>query len=112
NPCFLEETVMKPTPTSTRRQFLIQAGLSGLATPALLREAGAAAPPFPRGKAESCVFLWLGGGACHIDTWDPKRKGDGKKVAGSYYDPVSTAIPGAKVCQHLQRTARLLDRCA
>src|SRR5205823_3203253 len=53
---------------------------------------------------------WLGGGACHIDTWDPKQKGDGRKKAGSYYDPVSTAIAGASVCQHLSRTAPLLDR--
>jgi hypothetical protein len=65
----------------------------------------------PRGKAEACVFIWLGGGACHIDTWDPKRKGDGRKKAGSYYDPIPTAIPGASVCQHLHRTAPVLDRC-
>ena len=35
----------------------------------------------PRGTAEHCVMIWLGGGACHIDTWDPKRRGDAK--AGS-----------------------------
>jgi hypothetical protein len=64
----------------------------------------------PRGKAESCIFIWLGGGACHVDTWDPKQKGDGKKKPGSYYEPIPTAIAGVSVCQHLSRTAPLLDR--
>jgi uncharacterized protein DUF1501 len=71
-----------------------------------------AAEEAPRGKADACVFLWLGGGAAHIDTFDPKVKGDGKKKAGSYYESIGTAIPGAKVCEHLKRTAPLLDRCA
>ena len=31
------------------------------------------------GKAEHCIFIWLGGGACQIDTFDPKRQGDGRK---------------------------------
>lgn len=72
----------------------------------------AAAERSLRGHADACIFLWLGGGACHIDTWDPKQKGDGKKIAGSYYDPIDTAIPGVQVCQHLPRMAKLLDRCA
>ena len=66
--------------------------------------------PAPRGKAEHCIFIWLGGGACHIDTWDPKRKSKGRKDAGSYYDAIPTAIAGEKVCEHLMRTAPLLDR--
>jgi hypothetical protein len=66
----------------------------------------------PKGKADRCIFIWLGGGACHIDTFDPKRKGDGKKIAGSYYDCIDTAIPGEKVCQHLSRLAPLMDRTA
>lgn len=66
---------------------------------------------WPRGKADACIFLWLGGGAAHIDTFDPKVRGDGKKKPGSYYDPMGTAIRGVQVCEHLHRTAPLLDRC-
>ncbi len=73
-------------------------------------EAEQQAKPAGYGKAQSCIFIWLGGGACHVDTWDPKRKGDGRKQAGSYYDPVDTAIAGVQVCEHLQQTAALLDR--
>src|SRR5439155_4100817 len=43
--------------------------------------------------------------------FDPKVPGDGKKKAGSYYDSITTAIPGARVCEHLAKTAPLLDRC-
>src|SRR5580765_418578 len=65
---------------------------------------------YPKGKAEHCIFIWLGGGAAHVDTWDIKRKGDGKKIAGSAYDAIGTAIPGVKVCEHLKNCANILDR--
>jgi len=71
--------------------------------------------PHKHAKADSCIFIWLGGGACHIDTWDPKRKGDAtqkKKKPGSYYDSIPTAIDGVEVCEHLPQMANLLDRCA
>ena len=67
----------------------------------------------PRGKADSCIFIWLGGGACHIDTFDPKRRGDPQtKKAGSAYDPIDTAIDGVQLCEHLPQTAKILDRTA
>jgi uncharacterized protein (DUF1501 family) len=93
----------------TRRDVL-RAGAVGLASTAL---AGAAPlpPPRQRGSAEACILLWLGGGAAHLDTLDPKRKGDGKKRPGSYYDAIPTAIPSASVCEHLPRLADRLDRC-
>jgi len=65
---------------------------------------------YPKGKAEHCIFIWLGGGAAHIDTWDPKRVGDFKKVAGSAYPAIDTAIPGVQVCEHLKGCAKILDR--
>src|SRR5262245_19544162 len=64
----------------------------------------------PKGNAGHCIFIWLGGGACHIDMWDPKRKGDGKKLAGSAYEAIDTAIPGVQVTEHLAHCARILDR--
>jgi hypothetical protein len=98
------------TPTApNRREFLKQGALVGAA--GLLPGLARAASGPSRGKAEACIMLWLGGGAAHLDTFDPKRRGDGKKVAGSYYDAIPTAIPGASVCEHLPRVARRLDRC-
>ena len=95
-----------------RRSFL---GCTAAAPAALglrsLRAQEPASPP--RGKVEHCIFVWLGGGAAQIDTWDPKAKGDAQaKQAGSFYDPIPTAIPGVHVCEHLARCANLLDRFA
>src|SRR5947209_5368624 len=70
-----------------------------------------AAETTPKGKADACIFLWLGGGAAHMDTFDPKVKGDGIAKPGSYYDSIETAIPGARVSEHLRQSAPLLDRC-
>ena len=103
-------------PTSTRRDFLARSlattgglGLASLANPLLANEGEK--KTFPQGKAEHCVFVWLGGGAGHIDTWDPKAKGDPKaKKPGSYYNAIDTAIPGVQVCEHLPRCASALDR--
>ncbi len=104
-------------PSLSRRDFLVQSaltgGAAGLGLPLLSGTALAenTEPSLPQGKAEHCIFIWLGGGACHIDTWDPKRRGDPKtKTAGSYYDAIDTAIPGVQVCEHLPRCAAILDR--
>ncbi len=66
-----------------------------------------------RGKATSCIFIWLGGGAAQVDTWDPKVIGDpkqGSKKPGSAYPAIDTAIAGVQVCEHLPRMAARLDR--
>jgi len=100
---------------TTRRRFIQQtAAAAAIASiPNLIRadEAGARKTSLPKGKAEHCIMVWLGGGACHIDTFDPKKRGDAKaNKAGSYYDPIDTAIDGTQVCEHLPRCAKILDR--
>ena len=103
----------------TRRRFLRSGARAALAAPALAalsrdaaaRAAARVASRAPRGRAEHCISLWLGGGASHVDTFDPKRRGDPKRrVPGSAYDAIPSAIPGAEVCEHLRRSAPLLDR--
>ncbi|MFO0902840.1 MAG: DUF1501 domain-containing protein [Pirellulales bacterium] len=67
----------------------------------------------PLGKAEHCIFLWLGGGMAQIDTFDPKSRGDAKaspKRAGSYYASIDTAVKGVQFCEHLGQTAAVADR--
>ncbi|MFM8707383.1 MAG: DUF1501 domain-containing protein [Planctomycetia bacterium] len=96
----------------SRRDFL--AAVSAVAPAAVMPSArGSETKDFPRGKAEHCIFVWLGGGAAQIDTWDPKRRGDAKAgKAGSYYDVIPTAISGVEVCGPLARCAPILDRFA
>ena len=99
----------------TRRAFLARTGTGAAAlslggfSPLIAQEK----KTYPQGKAEHCIFVWLGGGAAHMDTWDPKRVGDPqKKIAGSAYPAIDTAIPGVQVCEHLKGCAKILDRFA
>ncbi len=98
------------SPNVTRREFVKAGGVAaGLASCGSLFADESARTPL--GKAEACIFLWLGGGMSHVDTFDPKRRGDPKsKKPGSDYDAIDTAVAGVQVCEHLPRVARLLDR--
>ena len=90
-----------------RRQFLATSALAALQASSMPGQA----PQSPRGKADHCIFLWLGGGMSQIDTFDPKQPGDPlKRKAGSAYEAIPTAVRGVQVCRHLQRTANLMDR--
>ena len=80
------------TNTMSRRDLLAAgaaaASLAGLPSQAM------AETESPRGKADHCIFIWLGGGQAQIDTWDPKNLGDPKaKTPGSYYESIPSAIP-------------------
>ena len=80
----------------SRRDFLAAVAA---ATPAAAMPfaRGSETKDFPRGKVQHCIFIWLGGGAAQIDTWDPKQTGDPQAgTAGSYYDSIPTAIPAAR----------------
>jgi len=92
-----------------RRRFLQTAAAAPLAASGL-RASDIVA--MPKGRAEHCIFIWLGGGMAHMDTFDPKVQGDPKgspKKAGSAYPGIDTAVPGVQVCEHLPKTARLME---
>jgi hypothetical protein len=66
----------------------------------------------PKGKAEHCIFIWLGGGMGQIDTFDPKKLGDnlGKpQTAGSLYKSIDTTVKGVQVTEHLSKTAKVME---
>ena len=97
-----------------RREFLAAsaAGMT-MAAGAMPTASAAKLKTKLRGKAEHCIFIWLGGGMAQIDTFDPKRMGDAKKrVPGSYYPSIDTAVKGVQVCEHLKMTALMMDRVA
>jgi hypothetical protein len=91
-----------------RRAFVTALGLAPFAGP-LLANATAAGV---KGRAEHCIFIWLGGGMGQIDTFDPKVVGDNKatkKKPGSLYPSIETSVPGVRLCEHLPKTARLME---
>jgi hypothetical protein len=92
-----------------RRHFLQSTALAATASPLLH---GATSIVKPKGKAEHCIFIWLGGGMAQIDTFDPKPLGDPKaspKKAGSAYPSIETSVPSVRLSQHLPKTARLME---
>ena len=104
-----------------RRTFLAQSAALAAAT-TLPRAFGASSSPAvaspstvvsaPRGKAEHCIFIWLGGGMSQIDTFDPKKRGNSKSapsLPGTDYDLIDTAVPGVRYTEHLAQTARLAE---
>ena len=97
-----------------RRNFLkLAAAASAGSAFHPLSRAFEAKPKTRLGKAEHCIFLWLGGGMAQVDTFDPKALGDAKAKPsrpGSYYRAIDTAVPGVQVTEHLAQTARLMDR--
>ncbi len=92
-----------------RRHFLKTSALAAMA-PAGLSASSIA--HMPKGKAEHCIFIWLGGGMSQIDTFDPKRRGNPKanpKTPGSDYAAIDTSVPGVRFTEHLARTAKLAE---
>lgn len=92
-----------------RRRFL-QTSAALAASPAL---ANTTAVSVPKGRAEHCIFIWLGGGMAQVDTFDPKDLGDNKaepKKPGSFYKSVDTAVPGVRVTEHLKKSAAWMER--
>jgi uncharacterized protein DUF1501 len=95
-----------------RRHFLRSAAAL-TASPLLGDEIAPSVSSFPKGKAEHCIFIWLGGGMAQMDTYDPKNLGNNKatpKTAGSLYSAIDTAVPGVRVCEHLKHVAPLMER--
>ena len=50
----------------------------------------------------------MAGGPSQIDTWDPKP--DRPWINRGPFKPISTALPGTFICEHLPKQAAMLDR--
>ncbi len=73
-------------------------------------EVFAKAQPAPRKPIGSCILVMYYGGPSHLDTWDMKPQAPAE-VRGEF-KPISTSVPGRFVCEHLPKTARIVDRLA
>lgn len=93
----------------TRRDLLRAGSLAALTTTAAPGVAPARADG-PRAPAKAVVLIDLFGGPSHIDTFDPKP--DAPDGIRGEFRTIPTALPGVRVCEHLPRLARRLDRLA
>jgi len=60
-------------------------------------------------KAKFVIQLWMAGGPCHIDTFDPKPLA-GADYCGPYTKPIETNVPGIQLCQTLPLLAKQADK--
>ena len=102
--------------TLSRRHLLHLAGSGclGFNLAGLLR-AQAAQPVAQSASSSSapikaCIFIFYYGGPSHLDTFDPKP--DAPAEVRGEYRTIATSVPGVRVCEHLPRTARLMNRLA
>ena len=95
---------------STRRDFLkIGAlGMSGFMLPELLRARALAAAQGKPTKKTSVVWLWLGGGPTHIETFDPKM--DAPAEFRSTVGSVKTSLPGVEFGGVFPKMAQQADK--
>ncbi|MFT4549858.1 MAG: hypothetical protein ACI8XO_002714 [Verrucomicrobiales bacterium] len=93
----------------SRRNFLkIGAlGLGGLSMPELLRAEAAAKIG---SSQKSVIMIYLPGGPPHQDMYDIKV--DAPSEIRGEFSPISTAVPGIQVCEHLPRLAKIMDKVA
>jgi Protein of unknown function (DUF1501) len=82
---------------SNRRDFLKigTLGMTGLALPELLRSRAQAGVEASRTRETSVVWIWLGGGATHIETFDPKLEApvEFRSCVGA----IQTRVPGIEI---------------
>ncbi len=65
----------------------------------------------PPARAKSVIQIWMWGGPSHLDTFDPKPEA-GADYHGPYKTPISTNVPGIRICEMLPLLARQADKYA
>ncbi len=97
---------------TTRRDFLKVGtlGVGGLGLPSLLAARAQAAASGQPVKDTSVVWLWLGGGPTHVETFDPKMTAPSefRSVTGE----VSTVLPGVTLGGTFPEMAKIADKLA
>jgi hypothetical protein len=99
--------VSKPV---SRRTFLVASGLGvagltfGRPAAAWATAASSARAAAGPATAKSTILFFLCGGASHVDTWDMKP--DAPAEYRGVFQPIATAAPGVRLCEHLPLLAR------
>ncbi len=73
--------------------------------------ARAATPGAKVAKAKSVIQIWLWGGPCHLDTFDPKPEA-GADFAGAFLKPLETNVSGIRINELLPVLAKQADKFA
>lgn len=97
----------------TRRDFLRVGAITGFGLGFSLQNflAHAATDPVvSTGKAKAAIFVRLGGGPSHMDTFDLKP--DAPDTHRGEFKPIATNVDGVQICEYLPRLAKCADKFA
>jgi uncharacterized protein (DUF1501 family) len=90
------------------RRAAVKVGVAGALSLAQALRAEALTKTVQRAEAQHAIFVWLGGGPSHLDTFDPKPSApDG--VRGEF-TTTTTSVPGLYLADVLPRLARQMHR--
>ena len=97
---------------STRRDFLKVGalGMGAFLLPDLLRARARAAADGKPAKGSSVIWLWLGGGPTHVETFDPKMSAPAEYR--STVGAVKTNVPGIELGGVFPKMAQVADKMA
>ena len=99
-------------PVSRRRvlKWVIGGSASVVCSNHPLHAAAQTAGAAPRaGKAKSVIQIWMWGGPCHLDTFDPKPEA-GADYAGAFLKPLETNVSGMRINELLPVLATHADK--
>ncbi|MHC4330058.1 MAG: DUF1501 domain-containing protein, partial [Planctomycetota bacterium] len=93
----------------TRREALKRGvlGAAGLALTDPFNRPARSAPLQP--KAKAVIQIWMWGGPCHIDTFDPKPEA-GNDYCGPLKSPIATNVSGIRISELLPQLAKQADK--
>ena len=91
--------------SNLNRREAMRMGLAGAA--GLLMADRVRATPTP--KAKSVIQIWMWGGPCHIDTFDPKPDA-GNDYTGPLNHPIGTNVSGVQIGELLPMLAKQADK--
>jgi hypothetical protein len=84
--------------------------LAASVLPGLATETQAASSLTMNGKAKSVIFLWMGGGVTHIDSFDPKPEAP-EEIRGTI-SSIDTKLPGVQFGEPMTQLAKIADDLA
>jgi hypothetical protein len=62
------------------------------------------------GRAKAAIFVRLGGGPSHMDTFDLKP--DAPETHRGEFKPIATNVDGMQICEHMPKLAQCADKYA
>jgi hypothetical protein len=109
---FLSDRIAGQCDGTNRRDFLKAGvlGMGGLALSDLLRFRAQATEAGQTTRNTSVVWLWLGGGPTHVETFDPKMSAPAE--FRSTVGAVQTNVPGIEIGSVFPKMARVADKMA